>query len=614
MVEENKELREEITINLEELESALNEEVDEVRVSPNLEGVSTATVYLAAPKSFFTVAITGADRNLGKWKEPCGKFEVFKTAGEVCIYKGIVPVPSVERTPFKFILVDDSGDAIFEGEDEKDNRFDELLPDSVNFFILKPQPEGVLKSIYKKLKSAILRQPKIERKIYSEFIKIIYDRALQDASQGWDTSFESLCDGLSKVTNQRKDDINELFSQFLDQQSTKEQIGNNLYGILLLFTGAFILDCKTKTLGKLLEDKIKEISLLLFNTWRTIKRHPNEYAKVLENISSYNPGLSWIVVRQNRTETLKRPTDVSQALITTLNEIEEVLHDPNMLSIQRTIGYLVLHNNIDHLYRELEPFFNANNNNRVHIEDLFLFHLKVFKGNEEKTIEILRSDFLKQIFERIQSSPTSSGSYPTSDHLLKFLLFMLDLDIRTLIVLGDYMPDYIRRFGFPIIETLITAKLQKVQSFNEKDYEFFGKLDINTLNPYPQSRLKIELILLRMTDELLSEGQFDKIPSVPLMLTGLSRREDIVYLQRPSVADLREILSNQSRHFFAGLNSALQPKGQSIEGTLKAYQTRGLRPLCEQIQDHFDHIETILGDVKEQRIPLCDVSHLLVIS
>ena len=150
---------------------------------PNVEeSPFTATVFLAAqvPKNG-RLAVTGSDKYLGNWKAPQGTFErVLQIQPDLFIFKSTIPVPSRPGSAFKFVEFGEKID--YEGADHNDDRFDEILPDSWNFFIYKHRSEGWSK----KLKNFLFGpNTEVAGKIVVKFMEIAFNRAVEDVTKNW---------------------------------------------------------------------------------------------------------------------------------------------------------------------------------------------------------------------------------------------------------------------------------------------------------------------------------------------------------------------------------------------------------------------------------------------
>ncbi len=136
-------------------------------------------------------------------------------------FKGILPAPSVIGTQFKFVRANLENQKIeYEGDSKSENRKDELLPDSLNFFIFKPKPESVSKKFLDFFK--FLGKTNVKEEIACEFFNILFNHTLKNILPGiiyislnytvigtiilyfyvqidWDDAFEVLDDGLQKM-------------------------------------------------------------------------------------------------------------------------------------------------------------------------------------------------------------------------------------------------------------------------------------------------------------------------------------------------------------------------------------------------------------------------------
>ncbi len=147
----------------------------------------TATVFIAAPlvKNHF-LAITGEDQNLGKWKHPQGTFEpILGINKDLYIFKGIVPIPSRSNSTFKFVNVSKTDQNIeYEGDGPLDNRREELLPDSWNFFVFNPKKaKSMIGKIWESFAKYIYKS-ETKESIAEEFVNIVFDFTLENVVPG----------------------------------------------------------------------------------------------------------------------------------------------------------------------------------------------------------------------------------------------------------------------------------------------------------------------------------------------------------------------------------------------------------------------------------------------
>lgn len=147
----------------------------------------TATVYIAAPLiENHNLEIIGEDKHLGEWAHPQGKFEsVIEIDADLRIFKGIIPVPSQIRSKFKFVHTTTDDNTIeYEGDGQRDNRTDELLPDTWHFFIFKTKSNrSVISKFLRNLKTFNQKSEPRER-IAFEFFNIVFNHTCENLLPG----------------------------------------------------------------------------------------------------------------------------------------------------------------------------------------------------------------------------------------------------------------------------------------------------------------------------------------------------------------------------------------------------------------------------------------------
>lgn len=155
-------------------------------VPDSFDSPSTANVFIAAPQDKNQkLAIVGENDRLGKWRRPHGKFEaIMQIDADLYVFKGVVPVPSVTGSKFKFAHVNKSNDKIeYEGDGTGDNRTEELLPDSWNFFIFKQKPKSIIGKLLKNFGNS-LQESGTEGKIATKFFHIVFVHTLENVLPG----------------------------------------------------------------------------------------------------------------------------------------------------------------------------------------------------------------------------------------------------------------------------------------------------------------------------------------------------------------------------------------------------------------------------------------------
>lgn len=183
-----------IKVETEELSPTFDGEEIEVETDSNVNNVLveessalTATVYIAAPLiENHILEIIGEDKHLGEWAHPQGKFEsVIEINADLRIFKGIIPVPSQIRSKFKFVHTTTDDNTIeYEGDGQRDNRTDELLPDTWHFFIFKTKSNrSVISKFLSNLKT-FNQKSEPREKIAFEFFNIVFNHTCENLLPG----------------------------------------------------------------------------------------------------------------------------------------------------------------------------------------------------------------------------------------------------------------------------------------------------------------------------------------------------------------------------------------------------------------------------------------------
>ena len=152
------------------------------------------------------------------------------------------------------------------------------------------------------------------------------------------------------------------------------------------------------------------------------------------------------------------------------------------------------------------------------------------------------------------------------------------------------------------------GKLKNKTNFSQDDYRFFTTLE--NFNNFPEAKRQIETLLLKMTNEQLKSGSFQSVPSVKLMLIGLSEIKDIPFLEQGNLVDLQKAMGQLPLKYFQNLNSALNENGSSVENKLKPYRKGATKDIVEKLENHFDFLEDIVVQVQKRQVPLNQLSSL----
>ncbi|KAI9554203.1 hypothetical protein GHT06_019475 [Daphnia sinensis] len=608
----------------------------------------TATVFVAAPLvKHHDLAIVGEDQHLGKWKQPKGEFKPFVQIGtDLYIFKGTVPVPSTDKPEFKFVHVNNDVDKKieYEGEGTWDNRKEELLPGSWNFFVFKPKPKSMIAKVWEGLR-AYLHKSETREKIAYNFFRIVFDHTLENILPDWDSAFEFISECLEKVRQAIGTQSSEGFHQFLNKWFENPKLQFNFDQLFLLIVGACKMEVYSTKMKQILEPKSKEFSLYLHN-FSSVKRKRQDFQTIFERIAFYaGRDFWWILFRLNHhTEALKtfKPQEVSESILKTLQEIPQILLDfPD--SRNRVVDYLVRWTDIDEIYFNLLPVFEKNVNYQQILESLLLQRLFVHKTSVEDIVKILRSEFMKKAYQNIsvpsRGSPETENNYsndiPKSTNLLQSsksvvnesshldrsmseerLLFeeairtFFNRKISDAAKVACCVPDYMLPIATPIVENVVLQKLETNSNFNREDYRYFSQLDDNCFKNFPRAKEKINAKLLKMTVDHVKSGSFQDVPTIKLILLGLAEKKDIPFLERPKVVDLQKAISRLPRKFFNNLHATVRKSGTSSEKTLKPYRKGPTKAIVEQLENHFDQMDDILIRVRERRVPLIELAGL----
>jgi hypothetical protein len=156
------------------------------------ESPLTATVFIAAPLvKNHDLKIIGQDKHLGEWKTPQGEFEtILQISTDLFIFKGTVPIPALPGSKFKFVHVNiNDQNKEYEGRGPCDNREEELLPGSWNFFVFKRKRESIVGmwhwlSPTTLCPTTFLHKSETKRRITSDFCGFLFNHAVSNVLPG----------------------------------------------------------------------------------------------------------------------------------------------------------------------------------------------------------------------------------------------------------------------------------------------------------------------------------------------------------------------------------------------------------------------------------------------
>ena len=576
-----------------------------------------ATVFVAAPLvKNRNLAIIGEDEMLGKWKQPQGHFQPNKNIyQDIWIFKGIVPVPIKPGSAFKFVHVDSKGSIDYEGCGQSDNRAEELIPDSWNFFVHR----DIMKStgfwnfatgFWNTVSSSQSR-----KMIATEFFRISLQHIIENVIPDWDSAFELVNDIFKKIRRAIGEFTSESFREFITDQLQQKDL--NFDFLLLLVIGASQMDIYSKKLKETIEQRSRDFSLYL-HRFKKFKRRHEDFKGIMKLLALHGGhNFWWIFFRMNhRVENLWdiNPKELSESVLKTMIEIPEVLlTEPETAS--RVVNYLVHWIDIDEFYARICPIFGRNSNYQPLLETLLLKTLITNKMDIDGLSNILRSDFMKKMFEDCWCSPNESGNRfqeNKADLFYRSIGIIFDqTKLKDVIMLAFQTPQYFLPIVRPVVEEFVAEKLEKQPNWNVTDYHFFANLEDNRLNNFFQAKQQIQCKLENVTRGHAKSGSFQAIPSVKLCLFALSER-DTPFLERPSIVDLHNALSSLPRKFFQNLYSALKKEGSSLNKILEPYRNGQMKEVVERVTNHFLQLEEILDKAKKLYIPLVELVCLQV--
>jgi hypothetical protein len=167
------------------------------------ESPLTATVFIAAPLlKNHNLKIIGKDKHLGEWGTPQGEFEtILQISTDLFIFKGTVPIPALPGSKFKFVHVNiNNQNKEYEGLGPWDDREEELLPDSWNFFVFKRKRESIVGKWWGSpttlCSTTFLHKSETKRRIASDFCGILFNHTVSNVLPGTFSTF-NLCDKYS---------------------------------------------------------------------------------------------------------------------------------------------------------------------------------------------------------------------------------------------------------------------------------------------------------------------------------------------------------------------------------------------------------------------------------
>lgn len=570
----------------------------------------TATVYLAAPTGK-KLAIAVRDESLQGWNKPQGYFTLFKDIETgYGVFKGVVPIHLNSFTAFRFVQLDSCDQIVrYEGDADRDDHFDELLPDGMYFFIFKESKGGLLNQGKQFLAEKFRFRAKTEKKILTEFLKISFKHAIDQISS-WDSAIDIIKDCQEKLERLKCAELTGCIKKFVSDRLDPSGVQPvNLDRLLLLIIGVHdtIKNNFPKDLKHFLESYAEPFSLYLYQ-FGNLKRNGDLILQVFESIGVQGgPGYSWIPfcfhfpdcnnIREN-------PKLVGDALIKNMSAMPEALLSKETVT-SRVINFLTLHNDLDDINDRLLPIICQ----KAEYQNLVDRHLLRSVLDQAKTTDesarVLRSRFLKRI---------SDGPVTDEESLKAFFSDLFNKkpsDVIKLASLSREWPESVLNFVKPIVETMINKKVQMpTLQLNNDDYQYFALLDSSMLVDFPEALRKIDEICMKMSKDHVRFGYFQNVPSLKLILRCLAEMDyPVLFLEQSSFEDLQKIVNTLPQNFLQNLDKTLKNPAL-FDRNLNIHKNGETKNMARRVEKHSDMITEILEKVRRRSIPLVEIKRL----
>ena len=291
-----------------------------------------------------------------------------------------------------------------------------------------------------------------------------------------------------------------------------------------------------------------------------------------------------------------------QSIINILEESPEVLLE-NLESAARVVDFLI-QCPIEELYYLLRPFLSENKNYKQIFIRLLLQRLLVHKTSIDDLIRILKSDFMKE-------AAHLNGEEKEKILFDESIKSIFNQSISNVIKLACCTPTHMLPTVVPVVEAIVYSK-KGILNFTKEDYNYFATLNESILKDFPQAKQQIASKVLNMTMGHVNLGLFREIPSVKLILLGLAKKEDLLLLERPNVAELQNAIGKLPRNFFQNLHYVFKKSDTCMDKLLKPFRKGETKDVVEKLENHFDQLDGIVNKIQSRNIPLIDLSILQV--
>ena len=578
---------------------------------------STTTVFVAVPiQQKLLLGITGEDGNLGQWKTAKGHFECVHHIGtDYGIFKGIIPVPSIAGSPYKFVFYDpeDNESKIkqWEGVGPYYNRRADLLPGCWDFFVfMETERSWADWSLYSAAEHVFGRNIKSERgrKTVAYFVSIVLER-IRDESMNWDDAFEFMDESLKKIqrTNSQESDIGTLdaVEKVLKKSVNSETFDHLLFPLLC----AGLSNVGSKFLKNFLINCSIEFSLFLHDLplETRFQRTSLKFFSVLDRMARYaGRPYFWLSFRLNHRQTGMWKAKEASSLINTMQTTPQVLFFRKDVATS-AIGFCIEHSQtFDQFYSTLIPIKANHPEYADMVDSIFLEKLLSHSQSFEKKKQVLHSKILRQLHDAYMENPHQS------EQVAKLLSDFYNQPLPVLVVrLVIATPEYLLPSMRDIVVDIFQNKFNNLASYkqqNENDMKYLAaRIESKELDAFPDIKKQLENIFLEMSIELVNDGLVHKIPSQKLLLAALQSQENIPFLQSSSIAGLKEAVTSMQSNFFQNLHKAI---GSDREKRFHSYRKGELGDIVNSILQHCDAVDEIIKNAKIREVPLAEINHL----
>ena len=204
-----------------------------------------------------------------------------------------------------------------------------------------------------------------------------------------------------------------------------------------------------------------------------------------------------------------------------------------------------------------------------------------YKSSVDDLVNVLKSDFVKFIYERT-THPDSNDALVQAEQFKRIILQIYDRKfLFETMQLACSTPQYLLSIAESFVDDLVAKKLCSHLTWSKTDYRGFAQLDANQLKNFPAAKQKIEASIMKKTDEIVKSGNLNDIPTIKLLLLGLSRKEDLHLLQRSSCTDLLKAICNVPTMFFHNIHSSFNP---TFNKTLKPFRQGETMDIVQRLE------------------------------